>query len=157
MKHEMRRSDRKTNDEQAIEILNKCSYGILSTISENGYPYGVPVNYVYNNGFIYFHCAANEGHKLKNINYNPNVCFTVVGNENIIPKKFTTSYECVIVFGKAEKIIGIEKQKALEYIIDKYSSEFRDLGLKYISEAFDITDIIKITTEQITGKTNRSH
>lgn len=154
MNYEMRRTDRKISEEDSIEILNKCSYGILSTISDSGYPYGVPVNYTYYNGCIYFHCAANAGHKLKNIETNPNVCFTVVGNETVIPEKFTTSYKSVVIFGKAEKISGTEKQAVLEHIIEKYSSKFRETGLKYISEALDATDVIKITPEQITGKSN---
>ncbi|MEA4973818.1 MAG: pyridoxamine 5'-phosphate oxidase family protein [Candidatus Metalachnospira sp.] len=155
MNYEMRRTDRKTTEKEAVEILTKCSYGILSTISDSGYPYGVPVNYIYDNGCIYFHCAANVGHKLKNIETNPNVCFTVVGKETVIPNMFTTSYESVVIFGKAEKISGAEKQTALEHIIEKYSFAFKEAGLKYISEAFDTTDIAKITPEQITGKSNR--
>jgi len=154
MNYEMRRSDRKTTEKEAIEILIKCSYGVLSTISDSGYPYGVPVNYIYDNGCIYFHCAADKGHKLKNIESNPNVCFTVVGNEMIIPEKFTTSYESVIVFGTAEKINGVNKQTALERIIEKYSPDFKENGLEYITKAFEATDIIKITPLQITGKSN---
>lgn len=154
MNYEMRRSDRKMSEKEAIEVLSKCSYGILSTISGSGFPYGVPVNYICDNGFIYFHCAANTGHKLKNIDSNPNVCFTVVGNVTVIPEKFTTSYESVIVFGTAEKINGIDKQTALERIIEKYSPQFKKEGIEYISKAFKATDIIKMTPLQVTGKSN---
>ena len=44
MNEKMRRKDRKTTEERAYEILKNGEYGILSTIGEDGYPYGVPVN-----------------------------------------------------------------------------------------------------------------
>lgn len=154
MNHKMRRIDRMLSEEEAVEILKKGSCGVLSTISDSGYPYGVPVSYVFYNGCVYFHCAANVGHKLKNIASNPNACFTVVGKNNVLPSKFTTDYESVIVFGKAEKVNGDEKYAALESIIDKYAPDFKENGLKYIAASSDMTDIIKITPEQITGKAN---
>ena len=67
MKREMRRKDRLLTEKEAREILSEGEYGVLSTMGENGYPYGVPVNYVYLNDNIYFHCAADVGPKLENI------------------------------------------------------------------------------------------
>ena len=60
---EMRRKDRQVYDDMVSEILEKGEYGVISVSGENGYPYGVPVNYVYLNGNIYIHCAK-TGHKL---------------------------------------------------------------------------------------------
>ena len=36
-------------------ILDGADYGILSLVGEDGYPYGVPINYVYYNNAIYLH------------------------------------------------------------------------------------------------------
>ena len=47
MFREIRLKDRIVNGEKAIEIITKGSYGVLSTIGEDGYPYGVPLNYTY--------------------------------------------------------------------------------------------------------------
>lgn len=47
MFYEMRRKDRLLTEKEAREILSEGEYGVLSTMGENGYPYGVPVNYVY--------------------------------------------------------------------------------------------------------------
>ena len=44
---EMRRKDRQVFDNLVTEILESGEYGVLSVFGENGYPYGVPVNYVY--------------------------------------------------------------------------------------------------------------
>lgn len=52
---ETRRKDRLLDDDECKRILRSGSYGVLSTINENGYPYGVPLSYVYFNDFIYIH------------------------------------------------------------------------------------------------------
>jgi nitroimidazol reductase NimA-like FMN-containing flavoprotein (pyridoxamine 5'-phosphate oxidase superfamily) len=51
---------------EARGILNKGEYGVLSTVSAEGQPYGTPLNYCLIDDSIYFHCAT-EGHKLKNL------------------------------------------------------------------------------------------
>lgn len=71
---EMRRKECSIQNEQAIKLLEDCKYGVLSTVGENGYAYGVPLNYVYHKGNIYFHCAG-EGNKLDNIMFNNKVSF----------------------------------------------------------------------------------
>ncbi len=151
---EIRREDRKIGPEEAIEILKKGEYGILSTVGEDGYAYGVPLNYVYVDNSIYFHCAK-EGHKLDNIKNNMRVSFCVVGETKPIPEKFTTRYESVIVFGKAMEIFNEEKEKALLEIIYKYANQYIEQGKEYIKKAKDKTVIIKINIEKITGKARR--
>ncbi len=47
---EMRRIDRKLDDQEAYKLLEEAQYGVLSTIGENGFPYGVPLNYAYVDG-----------------------------------------------------------------------------------------------------------
>ena len=50
--HPMRRSERELSFEQAVEIMNSGSWGVLSTVGADGYPYGVPVNYAYDGFFV---------------------------------------------------------------------------------------------------------
>lgn len=154
MFREMRRKDRKLGKEEIFEILKKGEYGIFSTISQNGYPYGLPVNYVYTNGSIYFHCAV-EGHKLDNIKNNDKVSFCVVGPTQILPDKFSTKYESVIVFGRAIEVSGDEKNRALLELINKYSPDYIEQGKEYIQKKNKDSKVIKIKTEHITGKGRR--
>ena len=44
---EIRRQDRVLNEEEALDLLAQTEYGILSMIDENGLPYGIPVNHVW--------------------------------------------------------------------------------------------------------------
>ena len=147
----MRRNDRQSSEECAVAILEKCEYGVLSTVSQDGYPYGVPLSYVYKDASIYFHSAA-VGHKLDNIAVNSNVSFCVIGEKHSLPEKFTTSYESVVVFGQASQVVGGEKKDALLALIAKYSPAYLEKGKAYVENSGDKTTVIKITIEHITGK-----
>lgn len=154
MFRELRRKDREIKDTEAIEILKNCDYGILSTVSENGYAYGVPISYVYMSNSIYFHCAK-EGHKLDNIRNNNRVSFCVVGQTCILPDKFSTKYESVIIFGRAEEVFDDEKNIVLLEILNKYSQDYIEEGKEYIKKSGTGTKVIKIDIEHISGKARR--
>lgn len=154
MFREMRKKDRKLENTEALEILKKCNYGVLSTVGENGYAYGVPISYVYVNDGIYFHSAL-EGSKLENIRLNHSVSFCVVGDTLLLPDKFSTNYESVIAFGKALEVSGIEKKEALFAFVDKYSGQYREKGQEYIEKAIERTRVIKINIEHLSGKARR--
>jgi len=147
----LRRKDRAITEEEAVALLNKAEYGVLSTVSENGKPYGVPLNFCIINDCIYFHCAV-EGQKIDNIKQNKSVSFCAVGNTELLPDKFGTKYESVIVSGEVEEVFDMNKQKAMEGLLHKYSSEFFDKGIKYIEGLRDKTRVFKITINTLTGK-----
>lgn len=153
---EMRRKDRMLSVDEAKDILKNCEYGVLSSISDNGYPYGVPVSYVYFNDAIYFH-SAKTGHKIENIKNNDKISFNAVGNTEILPGEFTTNYESVIVFGTASEALDDEKYAALMELINKYDpdSNITDKGKKYITALTEQTYVVKITVDHITGKSRR--
>lgn len=154
MFREVRRKDRELKNIETIEILKNCNYGILSTVSENGYPYGVPISYVYMNNSIYFHCAT-EGYKLDNIINSNKVSFCVVGETCILPDKFSTKYESVIIFGRAIEVFDDEKDSAFLEILNKYSPDYIEKGKEYIKNSNAKTKVIKISIEHISGKANR--
>ena len=52
------------NEEQITEILIKSPVGNIATINENGYPYVVPVHFIYYEGKVYFH-GLPIGQKIK--------------------------------------------------------------------------------------------
>ena len=147
----MRRSDRQVSDNAAVGILRKCEYGVLSSFNQAGGPYGVPLSYVYADGSIYFHCA-NEGYKLDNIAADNKVSFCVVGDKKTLPDKFTTSYESVIIFGRALIVDGPEKQAALLALVEKYAPDYREKGRVYAQNSSEKTTVVKIAVEHMTGK-----
>lgn len=148
---EMRRKDRVIDQLEIKEVLEKGKYGFLSTIGDNGYPYVVPLSYIYYNNHIYFHCAT-EGQKLDHIRQNNKVSFCVVTDTEVLPDKFTTKYKSVIVFGEASEVEENSKEEILFKIIEKYSPAFLIEGKTYIENAKDKTKIIKIEIQNVTGK-----
>ena len=147
----MRRQDKEMETAKAVQLLSAGEYGILSTTAADGQPYGVPLNYVYHDDAIYFHCALN-GHKIENIKNNPRVSFAVVGHSKVIPARFTTEYESVLVFGVASEIQGPERYDALLWLVEKYSPAFIAEGKAYIEKHDKVTQVIKIDIERISGK-----
>lgn len=150
----MRRKDREIPRLEAEAILAAGAYGVLSTVGEDGQPYGVPVSYTYRNNCIYFHCAA-VGHKIENIQNNSRVSFCVVGNTRVMPAERTVKYESAIVFGVASEVQGPEKDDALLALLEKYSAEYIEEGKTVISEKGKTTTVIKIEITHISGKAQR--
>jgi uncharacterized protein len=147
----LRRKDKGLDADDATKLLIQCEYGILSTIDNNGQPYGVPLNYVYKNDKIYIHSALN-GHKIENIKNNPKVSFCVIGNTKILPSKFGTEYKSAIVFGIASEAQGEERYNALLWLLEKYSPEFIEEGKFYIKKQDQATKVIKVSIEHMSGK-----
>jgi nitroimidazol reductase NimA-like FMN-containing flavoprotein (pyridoxamine 5'-phosphate oxidase superfamily) len=150
----MRRSDRAISREEALILLKQAEYGILSTVGEDGCPYGVPLSFALIGESLYFHSAM-EGRKLDNLTNQPCVSFCIVGNTQVLSARFTTAFESVIVSAKASEVFGTEKQAALEALIDKYSADFKTEGLAYIEKSQAKTRVIRLAIESITGKARR--
>lgn len=152
----MRRTDRHLSREAAMEILVNGEYGILSTVSKDGQPYGVPLSYIVKDDCIYYHCTDAGGNKHDNILDNSKVSFTVVGNTQVLPEKFGTLYDSVIVFGESVIIYDEEeKLSALRELIKKYSAAYIAEGEKYIKAAVSKTMVVQVAIRDVTGKSRK--
>ncbi len=149
-----RRKDREISALEAIALLDSAEYGVLSTVGNDNQPYGVPLNYVYKNNCIYFHCAL-SGQKLDNITDNPKVSFCVVGKTKILPDQFATEYESTVAFGIASEVKDEERYTALRLIVEKYSPAFLEEGKHYIEQKENAVKVFKIEIIHIRGKARR--
>lgn len=147
----VRRKDREVSKELAYEILRDAEYGVLSTMGDDGYPYGIPLNHVLIDNGIYFHCAK-DGYKVDNMSTSNKVSYTAVRSTKLLPSEFATDYESVVVFGIVTEVFDQDKHKALIGLIDKYSKGFEKEGLEYINRAGKNTRVYRIEIEYITGK-----
>lgn len=152
MYREMRRKEKQLAQEELLDILKQGEYGVLSTVGNNGMPYGVPVNYLYEEGVIYFHCSL-EGHKVDNMRENPKVSFCVVTDVSLIPDDFNTRFRSVIAFGKVRQVTDkTEKLEIYRKLIRKFSSDYIAEGEEYIQKAGDKASIYTIVVEHMTAK-----
>ncbi len=153
-KESMRREDRRTTEGEARALLERGEYGILSCVSRQGIPYGVPLNYCLLGRDICFHCAG-EGKKLDNIEWNAQVSFCVVGKTEILPGEFATIYESCIAEGRVVELFDAEKLLALEGLLQKYSADFMAEGLHYINTLKGQTRVFKIVVKSVSGKARK--
>lgn len=129
----MRRFKQEATEDTCIRLLETAARGILAVHGENGYPYGIPINFVYRAGNIYFHCAM-AGHKLDAIRKDDKVCFTVLSEPVKNEGEWWNNVLSVVIFGRIREV----NDKAEAEVI------LRAIGGKYFPEGYDIDhDIMK--------------
>lgn len=153
----LRRQDRALPEETACQLLSESESGILCLQDTAGGGYGVPLNYVWDGAeALYMHCAG-EGHKLDCLRQEPRVTFVVTGSSRILPAKFSTAYESVLVHGRACIVEAEhEKLRALQLLIQKLTPQEQARGDEYIARAIHATTVIRLSIERVCGKAHRS-
>jgi nitroimidazol reductase NimA-like FMN-containing flavoprotein (pyridoxamine 5'-phosphate oxidase superfamily) len=148
----MRLEKRRLPDGELEKLLAEGIYGVLAVAGDEGYPYAVPVNYAYEGGRIYFHCAK-EGHKLDAIKRSEKLSFCVVAGERVLPERFTTAYRSAIAFGKGRVVEeDEEKRHAMRLINAKYSPGLEKEGDEAIVRTWDRLHVVAIKVEHLMGK-----
>ena len=153
MFRELRRRGQALPEEEAERILREGTYGVLSVTDADGWPYGVPINYFYEDGCIYMHCGK-EGHKIDCLKHDERASFCVVGRSVINAPKLSTDFQSVIWFGRVSSVTGEAERKdivrrfslhlAPETTEEALEKEFSIFGRNLI--------ILKLKIEHVTGK-----
>ena len=153
MFREMRRKRQLLSQEDTRKILYQGTSGVLAVSGDDGYPYAVPLSYVYDGEKIYFHSAKN-GHKLDAIVKNPKASFCVIDKDNIVPDEYTTYFRSVIVFGTIHILHdGAEKREAIEKLARKYApADTEENRQKTIERDWKPLCMLEMTPEHISGK-----
>lgn len=148
----MRRFNQALSAAEAIEILERNTSGTLALHGDNGYPYAVPLSYVYHDGKIYFH-SAKSGHKIDAVQANGKASFCVIDQDVVVPEKLTTYYRSVIAFGRVRLLDNRDDiLRALWRLGDRYATPFRERTEAEITRDIDRTAILEFTIESMTGK-----
>ena len=150
----MRRTDKQITDTIELEIILCSAELCLLAMVDDGEPYCVPLNFGYANGALYFHSAP-EGRKIDILKSNPAVGFTIISRHELVMNEracsWTAKFTSVIGTGKAEIITDrAGKEKGLAVLMGQYSNEEYDFS----GENLDDIVIIKVTIEEMTGKSN---
>ena len=153
MFREMRRFKQQLRDEDCLTVLQAAKRGVLAVHGDDGYPYAVPLNFVFDpdTRTLYFHMAV-SGHKLDAIERDSRVCFTVMDDGYKVEGDWAWYVRSVVVFGKAEVV----KNEAMR---DRW---LRALAAKYFPPAEDVEDdmrrnaprtlVAAVWIEYMTGK-----
>ncbi|MGI6576589.1 MAG: pyridoxamine 5'-phosphate oxidase family protein [Eubacteriales bacterium] len=151
MFREMRRTKQLLSMDETEAIMNRCTNGVLACIGDEGYPYAVPLSYVYLNGKIYFH-SAKEGHKIDAIMKYPKVSFAVIDEDTVVSEKYTSYYRSAIAFGKARITEGNEHREAFRALVEKYSGDQPKEAKQNAIDNCNKAYIVAIDIEHLTGK-----
>lgn len=150
MFRKMRRFRQQLSDEETIKILENGKTGILSVNGDDGYPYTVPLNYLYKDGKIIIH-GAKAGHKYDAMKNSDKVCFCVIDQDEVVPEKVTNYFRSVVVFGRA-KIIEDEdlRREAALAIGRKFGPE--EAVQEDMKRSYNNVVMYEINIEHMTGK-----
>lgn len=149
----LRRKNKEISLEAAKALLRTERRGVLAVNGDDGYPYAVPVNYLYDEdaGKIYFH-GSHAGHKADSLRKDDKVCFTVYGNEMPSDEAWAPYMQSVVVFGRCrlssgtDEAIGHVREFAMKYYPNAEEAE------KEISIYGKAVSLYEITIEHMCGK-----
>ena len=140
-----------TSREKIDRFIMESDVVRLGMISD-GEPYVVPLNFVYMDNTVYFHCSS-RGRKHEVLANRCRVCLEFDLMHGISSEKADTFYTSVIAWGNAEIIRDLDLgRKVLEMLVDKYL----ETGRKITDTMVDRTCIAAVRIEDVTGKENRA-
>ena len=153
MFREMRRARQAVSAEECQRILQTEGRGVLSLAGDDGYPYGLPMNFYYapEDNAIYFH-TGKAGHKLDAIRRCDKACFTVWQQTGKDPGDWAWHVTSVIAMGRAECISDparteeMVRRLALKYYPDADAVEAE------IRAAIQHVQLVALHIEHMTGK-----
>lgn len=149
----IRRVRQTLSTEETEAILHRGSFGTLAVAGNDGYPYAVPISYVYSEGRLYLHCAK-SGHKLDAIRRCDKVSFCVVDQNTVVPDALTTHYRSAIVFGRARTLTDAQEIYSIMHTLSKkYAPALSDTRIHEATDSeFPALCVIEICIEHMSGK-----
>lgn len=150
MFREMRRKTKQISEEECLKLLQSEKRAVLAMNGDEGYPYCIPVNYLFEDGHIYIH-GAMAGHKFDSLSKDQRICFTVSDQGTQGEGEWFYTVTSVVVFGRATLVQDRELT----------AQKTRNLGFKYYPtpegveeemKAINRVQLIEIEIEHMTGK-----
>ena len=154
---QLRRIDRVMSGEGAREMLKRTFSGRLSTVGEDGYPYCVPLLYVWMDGELHVHTGSGRGHFRASVDREPRVCFEIDEPDQVFDYgRFECdsglAYQSVILFGKIRIVEDrADKQRFCEALMAKYGKPDTERPRGFFPRLDAIT-VYAIAVERMTGK-----
>ena len=153
MFRDIRKKKNEISVDAAKHLLEVARRGILAVNGDDGYPYAIPLNFLYcpKEWKIYFH-GSRAGHKVDSIKRDEKVCFTVFGNESVKNETWAPYVQSAVVFGRCsllgnqEYSVEILRKLARKYYPDEALIE------EEISVSGKATQLFEIDIEHISGK-----
>ena len=150
----MRRTDRQRGEDFALEVIDRCAYGVAAMTAEDGAPYCIPLSLVRLGDFLYFHCAM-EGTMVDLLRRDPRICISFVGANQAAQDDFTTYFQSACVEGEASEVLDREEKiRALRALCEKLTPSHMtgDNFDRAMERSLARTGVWKIRICSLTGK-----
>ena len=148
----MRRHRQQLSHEESIGILQKATSGTLALLGDGGYPYAVPISYVYDDGKLYFHSAM-SGHKVDAIRSCDKASFCVIDQDCVRPAEYTTYFRSVIAFGRIRIVEDEAEKQAIARILgNRYNPNQEEALQKELEHGLARMLAVRLDIEHLTGK-----
>ena len=111
----VRKKANEISAEEAKKLLRESRRGVLAVSGDDGYPYAVPINYLYDEDAqeIIFH-GSKVGHKVDALKRSDKVCFTVYGDETVeTDEAWAPFLKSAVVFGRCHLVADRGESDAL--------------------------------------------
>jgi nitroimidazol reductase NimA-like FMN-containing flavoprotein (pyridoxamine 5'-phosphate oxidase superfamily) len=154
---QVRRADKLMSDERARETISRGYSGRLATVGPDGWPYIVPLLYVWINGEIWVHNTRARGHLRTNVDHEPRVCFELDDPGQVFPYgRFecdtSVSYRSVVAFGRVRVVEARQQKEAFfDALMEKYGNPGWDRPKNFFPRLDQVT-VYAIAIERMTGK-----
>lgn len=151
MFRKMRRINQALSKRECITILQNAPRGVLAVCGEDGYPYAFPMDYIYLDGKLFFHCAR-EGHKIDAIIANNHASFCVMNEGFRKEGHWALNISSIVLFGKV-RIIKNQKENietARKIAIKYYPTA--EAAEEEVKKAADKVQILEFSIDHMTGK-----
>ena len=153
MFRDLRRKRQALSPQACADVLARGTSGVLAVAGDGGYPYAVPLSFLYDGGKLYFHCAR-AGHKLDAIRRDPRASFCVIDQDQVVPAEYTSYFRSVIAFGQVRVLDSEEEMRqAVEKLALKYAPEDSPSNRQSaIQREWDSLCMLEMTVEHLPGK-----
>lgn len=148
----MRRKRQQLSNEESIGLLQEATAGTLALLGDGGYPYAVPLSYVYADGHLYFHSAL-SGHKVDAIRNCAKASFCVIAQDQVKPQEYTTYFRSVIAFGNIHIVEDPEEKLAIARLLGNRYNPHQDEDLqRELEHGLSRMLALRFDIEHLTGK-----
>lgn len=153
MFRELARKKKQLPHEACIALLKSERRGVLSVHGENGYPYSMPMNHLYNeaDGCLYFHCGR-AGHRLDALRRDSRVSYCVM-DKGVRPEgEWAYKVQSVIIFGRMEIIDDWDAVVDITTRLCRLFPCSEEYIQEEIARSGKGTLLLKLTPEHLCGK-----